>query len=159
MWTYQRRSSQSRRGIEPVIQAFKARTIKAGELSLGVSEGAALANRVLEYPDASGYISTCKVWRGCPESLEDDWSVVGVFELWSFCYLYHLLAIHNHLRCFDCVRSSLAQHAVVILNWIVKTLSYNTILFHQPNYAHPYATCHQRRKKCKRRLYRSGEKV
>ena len=38
MCTCQRRSSQSRRGIEPVIQAFKARTINAGELSLRVSE-------------------------------------------------------------------------------------------------------------------------
>ena len=35
---------------------------------------------MLETPDASGYILTCKAWRGCPESLEDDWSVVCVFH-------------------------------------------------------------------------------
>ena len=35
---------------------------------------------MLEYPDASGCISTCKAWGGCPGSLEDDWSVVCVFH-------------------------------------------------------------------------------
>ena len=39
-----------------------------------------MANRVFEYPDASGYISSCKAWGGCPESLEGDWSVVCVFD-------------------------------------------------------------------------------
>ena len=41
--------------------------------------------RVLEYPDASGHISTCKARGGCPGSLEDDWSVYCVFdECWEF---------------------------------------------------------------------------
>ena len=32
----------------------------------------------MEYPDASGRISTCKAWRGCPGSLAVDWSLVNV---------------------------------------------------------------------------------
>ena len=33
----------------------------------------------MEHPDASGHVSTFKAFRGCPESLEDDWSVVCGF--------------------------------------------------------------------------------
>ena len=37
--------------------------------------------KVLEYPGASGYISTWNAWRGCCESLEDGWSVVCDFRV------------------------------------------------------------------------------
>ena len=32
----------------------------------------------MEDPDASGQLSTSKSWRGCRESVEDDWSVACV---------------------------------------------------------------------------------
>jgi hypothetical protein len=78
-------SSRSRRGIEAVIQAFKVRNDKAGELSHGVGEKEL-------YWQAEYWIMLMPVdiyrlakHRRMSGSLEDDWSVICVFHgCWEF---------------------------------------------------------------------------